>query len=97
MSYSKRETKLKKREEKQKISPLRPLSCRLSHRQTSTLQGLHIAVTSWQGQGFITQATAYAFPLTNPHHSPSLLDIQTSFPYLFCSLPTERLPAHSPT
>ena len=41
-SYSKRTAKLKK-EKKNKISPLCPLSCRLGHKRTSILQKLHIA------------------------------------------------------
>ena len=97
---------------KQKISLLYPLSCRLSHRQTSTLEGLRIAVASSQGQGFIPWATPHAFPLINPCHSllsyTILLACQTSKPlffkhsftvsiHLFRSLPNDRLPAHSPT
>ena len=85
MSYSRRETKLKE-EKKNKFSPLCPLSCRLGHRRTSTLQGLHVAVAFRQGQGFIPRATPHAFPLKPPpftpipDHSLCLPDIQTTFP-----------------
>ena len=33
-------------------------------------------MASCQGQKFIPQSTPHAFPLTNPHHSPCLPDIQ---------------------
>ena len=41
ISYSKRETKLKK-EKNNKFSPLCPLNCRFGHRRTSTFQRLYI-------------------------------------------------------
>ena len=49
--------------------PFMPFSCGLGHRRISILPGLHKAVASRQGQGFILQATRYAFPLTNPRHT----------------------------
>ena len=60
-------------------------------------------MASRQVQGFIPRATNHASLLTNPHHSPCLPDIQTSFSFffftvsihLFRGLPNERLPAHS--
>ena len=59
---------LQEKELRKKFSPLCPLSCRFGHRQISN-EGLHIAVASHQGQGFILQATLHAFPHTNPCHS----------------------------
>ena len=103
MSYS-------EREEKQKIPPLCHLNGRLGHKRTSTLQRLHIAMASCQGQQFIPLATPHSFPLTNPCHSPLswtlLLACLKSKPlffkhffalsiHLFHGLPTEWLPAHS--
>ena len=105
-----KETKLRKK--KKIIFHLCPLTCRLSHRWTSTLQGLHIALASYQGQGFIPWGITHAFLLTNLHHSllswTILLACLTSSPlffkhsfmvsvHLFHDLPTEQLPAHSPT
>ena len=90
--------------------PLCPLGCRLSHRETSPLQGLHIAVASYQGQGFIPWATSHAFSLTNLCHSllscTILLACLKSKPFFFkhsftvsihpfCCLPTEQLSAYS--
>ena len=43
-----------------------------------TLQRLHIAVTSLQGQGFIDRAKLHAFPLTNPRHTRLLFTILLS-------------------
>ena len=60
-----------------------PLSCGLSHRRTSTFQGLHVAVASCYSQG---SSDASRIPLHKPshytpimHHSPCWPDIQTPF------------------
>ena len=85
MSYSKRENKRKK------FSPLCPLSSKLGQRQTSTLQGLHIAVpthncrvSSRSGVHFRNYTPCippHKHPLFtyNLHHSPCLPDILTPF------------------
>ena len=81
MSESRRLVKLKD------SFPFMPLSCGLGHRRTSALLGLHKAVASRQGQGFIPRATPHAFPLTNPHHTllscTILLICLTSKPLFF--------------
>ena len=78
----------------------------------SDLPGLHKAVTSRQGQGFILRATPNAFTLTTLRHTllscTILLACLTSKPlffkqsfkasiHLFLGVPTERLPAYSHT
>ena len=68
----KKKQSLRRKETKtDKFYPLYPLSCRLSHRQISTLQGIHIAVAihncvCHQGLGFIIQAMPHSLPLTDP-------------------------------
>ena len=115
-SYSKREAKLKK-EKKNNISPLCPLSCKLGHKRTSTLQRLHITVATHNCS--ISSRSGGSSPGYTPciplHKPPPftlsctiLLACLTSKPplfkhsftvsiHIFCSLPTERPPAHSPT
>ena len=89
-SYSKREIKLKKREEKKEIFPFIPSSCRLGCRQIST-QRLHIAVVK-HNFGISPRSRVHlpryapCIPPHKPlpytpimHPSPCLPDIQTSF------------------
>ena len=64
-----------------KISPLCPLSCKLVHKRTSSLQRLHIAVASCRGQGFIPWATPHALPLKPPQFTP-ILDHSPCLPRL---------------
>ena len=72
MSKSRRLVKLKGM--KKEIFHFMPLSCGVRHRQTSILQGLHIAVATHSdsiltGQKLIPQATPHIFPITYPHHT----------------------------
>ena len=88
MSYSKRGTKLKKEKKNRKYPPLCPISCRLSYRWTSTLQGLHIAVATHHcsilsKSGVHPPATPNAFPLTNPHHSLLSWTILPAYIYIW--------------
>ena len=79
-----KETKLKKDKKNRKFSSLCPLSCRrLDCRQVSTHR-VHLALTT-HNRGISSRSVvhppgyAHALPLTNPHHSPCLPDIQTPF------------------
>ena len=55
---------------KRRITEIFPFKFRLGHRQTSTLQGLHIAVASHQGQGFIPRLrTMHSISQTPAIHS----------------------------
>ena len=88
-----------------------PSSYGLSHRRISALLGLHKAVSSPQGQGFIPRAMPYVFPsLKHPpytpimHHSSCLPDIQTfssSSPSRYQSISSAAYPLsdyqHTPT
>ena len=68
-------------------------------------------MASYQGQGFIPLTTSHTFPLTYPLHSllscsilfacltskPLFFKHSTVSIHPFLGLPTERLPAHTPT
>ena len=58
----------------------------LGHRWISTFPGLHKAVASHQGQGFIPWAMPHTFPLTNPCNTLFSLLALTSKP-LFSKQP----------
>ena len=89
MSESRRSVKLK--DMKKEIFPLMLLSCKLGYRQTSTLQGLHIAVATHKylislKSGVHPPDYAAHIPPYNPpsitpivHHFPCMSDIHTSF------------------
>ena len=60
---------VKLKDMKKEIFPFILLSCEVGHRRISDLPGLHKAVASRQGQGFIPRETPHAFPLTHPRHT----------------------------
>ena len=109
MSECRRSVKLKDR--KKEIFPFMPLRCGLDHRQTSTLQGLHISVAihncvfSLKSRRHLS-GDAPGKPPTNSYlesfsllaRHPNLFFFKQSFMvsiHLFCCLPSERLPGHS--
>ena len=82
LSWSKRETKLKKKKKK-KFPPLCPLSCRLSHKQTSALQGLHIAVAT-HNCGISPRSGVHPLdyaPWIPPHKLSLFTPIRDHFPW----------------
>ena len=70
-SYSTRGAKLKKEKKNRKMSPLYPLSCRLGHKRTSTLQRLQIAVTT-HNCSISSRSRAHlpGYAPYTPHHKP---------------------------
>ena len=85
-----KKTKLKKQKNRNKFSPLYPLSCRLSHRQISTHR-LHIAVTThnWgissRSGGFIPGLCPMHYPSQTPtiHAYPAPFSLLAWHPNLF--------------
>ena len=84
-SYRKRETNLKKEKKRNKFSPLYPFSCRLSHRQISTLR-LHIAMTTHNCAS--RHGLEFIYPLGYapciPPRKPSPFSSLAWHPNLFC-------------
>ena len=94
ISYSKREAKFKK-EEKQKTSPLGPLSCSLGHIWTSILQRLHIAFPLTNPCHLLLSWTfLLACLISKPLYFKHSFTVSI---HLFHGLPAERLPAHTTT
>ena len=92
-----RETKQKRK----KFFPLFPLRCRLGNRETSTPQGLHIAVATYNC-GIWSRSKAHPLwyaPCTHPHKHPPITPIIHYSPYIYiylfiylfiCSFPSKE-------